>query len=153
MTFWQIQIPDNFQIISLNWKTFPLTLTYNKLIKYTFVNEDETLSFSLCDPSKIWLVQLVLLWIGWLISTRPQLVILIIVLICSLVGFKLLMTRPSLCCTMTLLLLVKLVYLVYFRRFLFLTLPNVLTRPLIKLVMAKHLEPVDHIYNFTEKIL
>ena len=102
MTFWQIKIPDNFQIISLNWKTFPLTLTY-KLIKYTFVNEDETLSFSLHDPSKIWLVQLLLLWIGGLISTRLQLVILIIVLICSLVGFKLLMTCPSLCCTMTLL--------------------------------------------------
>ena len=37
-------------------------LIYNKLIKYTSVNKDETfIFFSLHDPSKIWLIQLALL--------------------------------------------------------------------------------------------
>ena len=38
-------------------------MTYSKLIKYTFVNKDETFTFvSLPDPSRIWLFQLDSLW-------------------------------------------------------------------------------------------
>ena len=59
-------------------------LIYNKLIKYIFVNKDETfIFFSLHHPSKIWLIQLALLWTWWLTATRLQLATLTIVLIFS----------------------------------------------------------------------
>ena len=38
-------------------------MTYNKLIKYAFLNKDETfIFFSLPDPGRICCLQLVLLW-------------------------------------------------------------------------------------------
>ena len=125
----------NFMIFSWNilafnlffQKIFPFTLIliYNKLIKCTFVNKDETFTFfSLHDPSRIWLIQLAPLWIWWLIETRLQLVILIIVLICSLVVFKLFMACAFLCCTL-LTLQVYYLHSVYFMRLLSLALPNV----------------------------
>ena len=42
---------------------FSYAMTYNKLIRYTFVNKDETFFFfSLPVPAKIWPLQLALLW-------------------------------------------------------------------------------------------
>ena len=42
---------------------FSYAMTYNKLIKYAFVNEDETfIFFSLPDPARICCLQLALLW-------------------------------------------------------------------------------------------
>ena len=42
---------------------FSYAMTYNKLIKYTLVNKDETFTFFfLPDPARIWLLQLALLW-------------------------------------------------------------------------------------------
>ena len=42
---------------------YSYTMTYNQLIKYTFVNKNETfVFFSLPDLSRIWLLQLALLW-------------------------------------------------------------------------------------------
>ena len=58
------------------------------------------LSLSLPDPSRIWLLQLALLWTWWFSTTGLQLLILIIVLMCSLFSNCLWFMFP--CCTMTL---------------------------------------------------
>jgi len=129
-------------------KIFPLILflIFNKLIKYTFVNKSEILIlFSLHDPSKIWLIQLAPLWTWWLIATRLQLVTLIIVLIFSLAVFKLFMPCVFLCCILLMLLAVLPIF--YFTRLLSLSLPNAQPGHWKKLMMAKCLEAIDHIYN------
>ena len=60
-------------------------MTHNEFIKYTSVNKDETFTFFfLRDPYRIWLLQLALLWTSWFIATKLQLLVLIIVLMCSL---------------------------------------------------------------------
>ena len=129
-------------------KIFPLILflIYNKLIKYTFVNKGEIfILFSLHDPSKIWLIQLAPLWTWWLIANRLQLVTLIIVLIFSLAVFKLFMPCVFLCCILLMLLAVLPIF--YFTRLLSLSLPNAQPGHWKKLMMAKCLEAIDHIYS------
>ena len=129
-------------------KIFPLILflIYNKLIKYTFVNKGEIfILFFLHDPSKIWLIQLAPLWTWWLIANRLQLVTLIIVLIFSLAVFKLFMPCVFLCCILLMLLAVLPIF--YFTRLLSLSLPNAQPGHWKKLMMAKCLEAIDHIYN------
>ena len=145
----------NFMTSEIFWflmfvfqKIFPLILflIYNKLIKYTFVNKGEIfILFSLHDPSKIWLIQLAPLWTWWLIANRLQLVTLIIVLIFSLAVFKLFMPCVFLCCILLMLLAVLPIF--YFTRLLSLSLPNAQPGHWKKLMMAKCLEAIDHIYN------
>ena len=145
----------NFMTSEIFWflmfvfqKIFPLILflIYNKLIKYTFVNKGEIfILFSLHDPSKIWLIQLAPLWTWWLIANRLQLVTLIIVLIFSLAVFKLFMPCVFLCCILLMLLAVLPIF--YFTRLLSLSLPNAQPGHWKKLMMAKCLEAIDHIYT------
>ena len=145
----------NFMTSEIFWflmfvfrKIFPLILflIYNKLIKYTFVNKGEIfILFSLHDPSKIWLIQLAPLWTWWLIANRLQLVTLIIVLIFSFAVFKLFMPCVFLWCILLMLLAVLPIF--YFTRLLSLSLPNAQPGHWKKLMMAKCLEAIDHIYN------
>ena len=144
----------NFMTSEIFWflmfvfqKIFPLILfLIYKLIKYTFVNKGEIfILFSLHDPSKIWLIQLAPLWTWWLIANRLQLVTLIIVLIFSLAVFKLFMPCVFLCCILLMLLAVLPIF--YFTRLLSLSLPNAQPGHWKKLMMAKCLEAIDHIYN------
>ena len=96
-----------------------LTMTYNMLIKFTFVNKDETLSFSLylIPPGfgfSSWLPS----GLDGLLQSRLQLVILIMVLICSLFVVSNCLCFVSLCCTMTLLMLLAILWIFYFIRLL-----------------------------------
>ena len=50
-------------LFSFSIKHLLYTMTYNQLIKYIFINKNETfVFFSLPDPSRIWLFQLAFLW-------------------------------------------------------------------------------------------
>ena len=103
---------------------FSYGVTYNKLIKYTFVSKDEAfIFFSLPDPTRVWLLQLTLLWTWWLTATGLQLVILIIVLISYLFPNCLYIVSP--CCTMTLSVLLPTSFIPYFIRLLSLIVPSV----------------------------
>ena len=126
---------------------FSYAMTYNKLIRYTFVNKDETFFFfSLPVPAKIWPLQLALLWTWWFIATGLQLVILVIVLICSLFPNCLYFVSP--CCTMTLsVLLAALLISCLFHKIVVSYSTQCVTRPPTKLMMAKHLEETDDFYD------